>query len=869
MSGYIGVLPVPQTTQTRESFTATNGQTSFGTSGYQIDHLDVYLNGVKLAAADFTATNGSDIVLATGAALNDILEMVAFETFTIANQSFTGTTTVDTLVVTNTVDGRDVSVDGAKLDTIPIVSTSSTPSFTAKGDGISQDGYIQLNCSQNSHGIKLKAPPHSANASYTLTFPNDDGNANQFLKTNGSGVLSWATDSTTDSTKLPLAGGAMTGAITTNSTFDGVDVATRDAVLTSTTTTAGAALPKAGGAMTGVLSVSDGSVSSPSIANTGDLDTGISFPAINSIAISTAGTQRLVIDSAGFFDVSATGNDVARFSGLNSGSLVIRNDTANQVIMHTGTSDSLVLGTGGNNDRLTIDASGAASFGGTLGVAGLVSPAAGITVVGSTTVDDILLTAVALPGTGNPSIALRNSDNIVYHQSGSANQIAFLDSGQNTMALFHDDAISFSIDNSTALSIDGDRDVIVGTGGQLRVAGGAASAPSYSFTGDPDTGISRPTTNAVNIVAGGTERMRINATGVAVTGTTDTDTLVVGGSASMTSVAPLLVNYSATSKFFVGGVQKGVSNNIYYTGSAWQSLNNSVGGALMQVTTDGAFAFRRGTAAATPTVSYSMYINGSGDVLVNKTSPNGATVGGEIRATGLGVFTASGTNSLQARRLSNDGELVQFYKDSSKVGAIFSGHGGSQVGIGTNTTGITFNPSTRSVMPANPSSANPQLDSTIDLGYSTVRFKDIYLSGGVLLGGTGTPNKLDDYEEGSASSLGLPNDGTGFTSSGATFGNAKYVKIGALVNVRFSVTFAGTSGNWTAGDGFYITGMPFTNNSIRSSGSCWASQSWTAGNRVTGIAMAYNSSTAYVGIEYASGVSRSTILYCSVTFNNT
>ena len=37
--------------------------------------------------------------------------------------------------------------------------------------------------------------------------------------------------------KLPLAGGAMTGPITTNSTFDGVDIATRDAVLTSTTNT--------------------------------------------------------------------------------------------------------------------------------------------------------------------------------------------------------------------------------------------------------------------------------------------------------------------------------------------------------------------------------------------------------------------------------------------------------------------------------------------------------------------------------------------------------------------------------------------------------------------------------------------------------
>ena len=50
---------------------------------------------------------------------------------------------------------------------------------------------------------------------------------------------------------LPKAGGAMTGAITTNSTFDGVDIATRDGVLTSTTATAAAALPKAGGTMTG------------------------------------------------------------------------------------------------------------------------------------------------------------------------------------------------------------------------------------------------------------------------------------------------------------------------------------------------------------------------------------------------------------------------------------------------------------------------------------------------------------------------------------------------------------------------------------------------------------------------------------------
>ena len=85
-----------------------------------------------------------------------------------------------------------------------------------------------------------------------LKVSNAGSNGQYLQKQSGNtGGLTWATVDTT--TLLPLAGGAMTGAITTNSTFDGVDIATRDAVLTSTTTTANAALPKAGGAMTGAI----------------------------------------------------------------------------------------------------------------------------------------------------------------------------------------------------------------------------------------------------------------------------------------------------------------------------------------------------------------------------------------------------------------------------------------------------------------------------------------------------------------------------------------------------------------------------------------------------------------------------------------
>ncbi|QDP61869.1 MAG: hypothetical protein Tp139DCM904402_42 [Prokaryotic dsDNA virus sp.] len=95
MAGYLGNIPTPQATQTRDTFTATSGQTSFATSGYTVGMLDIYLNGIKLASADFTATNGSDVVLASGASTGDILEVVSFSTFETNSGVFTGDFSVD------------------------------------------------------------------------------------------------------------------------------------------------------------------------------------------------------------------------------------------------------------------------------------------------------------------------------------------------------------------------------------------------------------------------------------------------------------------------------------------------------------------------------------------------------------------------------------------------------------------------------------------------------------------------------------------------------------------------------------------------------------------------------------------------------
>ena len=121
MSGYIGTQPVPQATQTRDSFTCTAGQTSFATSGYTPNFLDVYLNGVKLTATDYTASNGSDVVLAAGASTGDVLEVVAFTTFDVVTDTITAAGTALTLDRT----GSDGTILGLKKDGSTVGSIQS------------------------------------------------------------------------------------------------------------------------------------------------------------------------------------------------------------------------------------------------------------------------------------------------------------------------------------------------------------------------------------------------------------------------------------------------------------------------------------------------------------------------------------------------------------------------------------------------------------------------------------------------------------------------------------------------------------------------------------------------------------------------
>ena len=149
MSGYIGTQPVPQATQTRDSFTATSGQTSFATGGYTPNFLDVYLNGVKLAAADYTASNGSDVVLASGAATGDILEVVAFTTFNSASSSIddNGDATAITIDSNeNVMVGKTTSDSGAtagfEVNTSGRINATRDGSISGVFNRLTSDGEV-------------------------------------------------------------------------------------------------------------------------------------------------------------------------------------------------------------------------------------------------------------------------------------------------------------------------------------------------------------------------------------------------------------------------------------------------------------------------------------------------------------------------------------------------------------------------------------------------------------------------------------------------------------------------------------------------------------------------------------------------------
>lgn len=242
------------------------------------------------------------------------------------------------------------------------------------------------------------------------------------------------------------------------------------------------------------------------------------------------------------------------------------------------------------------------------------------------------------------------------------------------------------------------------------------------------------------------------------------------------------------------------------------------------LTTTGAFTSLGIDDNATSTA---MTLDASGNLLVGTTSANPHTNSAGTTADNGASFDASGYVSVgryvgpsaYLNRTGTDGEIAQFRKDGATVGSI-----GSRSGT---TTMIHLNPSstngagiggaTKAILPTDHSALS---DDNVSLGLSNIRFKDLYLSGGVYLGGTGAANKLDDYEEGTWTPTVISS--TAGTITTTTSGN--YTKIGNTVYLTGTVDWAASTA-WAVNDYVAIRGVPF-NSAEGGTVTGFASRTW-------------------------------------------
>jgi hypothetical protein len=225
---------------------------------------------------------------------------------------------------------------------------------------------------------------------------------------------------------------------------------------------------------------------------------------------------------------------------------------------------------------------------------------------------------------------------------------------------------------------------------------------------------------------------------------------------------------------------------------AFGTNSSGVAAERMRIQSDGSVQFKPdGT-------TVDMTLDASGNLLVGRTSVGGTGNGHSIRGGDSAIFSRDAVGeTVQIGRNSSAGQLVRFNSNGTQVGSI--GVNTDRLFIGDSSFGgIAFPSGGSGVLPAGGSGALN--DNTHDLGNSSARFKDLYLSGGAYLGGTGSANLLSDYEEGSINDFSV-NQGTCSTDY------AIYTKIGRFVTVQ--VKFS-TFTNRTNTNAVVFTGLPFS-----------------------------------------------------------
>jgi len=235
-----------------------------------------------------------------------------------------------------------------------------------------------------------------------------------------------------------------------------------------------------------------------------------------------------------------------------------------------------------------------------------------------------------------------------------------------------------------------------------------------------------------------------------------------------------------------------------------------------------------------------MRIDSSGNLLVGTTAGSGAsapdnssTAGDAgVRISGDGyIGIGNNTNpALYLNIIGADGVIQQFRKDGSTVGSIGTDNGDLTIfSSASGHGGVRF--ATSGSLPINNSGA--LVDNDRDIGSSSYRWKDIYLSGGIRFGATGSDAKhLDDYEEGTFTPE-LRDATSGGNTATTTHKYGHYTKVGNLVTIWMHFRNINTTG-MTSGNSLSITGLPFTaDNNLYTAGPVSTDRVSFSGNYLT------------------------------------
>jgi hypothetical protein len=506
-----------------------------------------------------------------------------------------GPTLVRTTVLDSSAGGAKVSFPAGTKDVFVTYPSDKAVYLDASGDvqpalgnvvasqvNITGQGDLRLQDTTGGQFVALQAPGTIA-TSYTLTLPVDDGTTGQVLTTDGSGVLSWTTD----------AGGDVVGpASATDNAIARFDLTTGKIIQNSVVTIADTTGNMAGvgtlssGAITttGVLTVPAGTVSAPAITTTGDTNTGIFFPAADTIAFAEGGVEAMRINSNGDLCVKTTtallsdssrgnitlngaseslmcfgiGGSVSGYMFSTSGALEMNAAGSRNLLfvnnsterMRIDSSGNVGIGTSSPGSRLTLQSSGGNSAISFVGPGSLIRSYMGVTeagnyVVGAAAGETFIRSdgvGIAFSANTGSSVQMRidSSGNVgiattspsTYGKfvvlGASTNRAFYADANAQPVARYDDNSFisaGFTLRNTGVTSSNQGIGVLfqLGTGGTAVNSGSIEmrSEADYSSSANQDAAMAFATVlNGTN-----TERMRITSTGEVGIGATATNRL--------------------------------------------------------------------------------------------------------------------------------------------------------------------------------------------------------------------------------------------------------------------------------------------------------------------------------------------------------